>query len=137
MPEEYQDLPFVAKCCPLNEILVKGAGPTSLCVSSNDSSTMRFSPLFSTFNRTGMLVPGDEQERFVAVVGIPCQHRKYVLIGITRERFVTRPDPSNRVDTEENLPLDKPIQLWIRTIIDNRIHRSIGLSDGKFFSAHE
>lgn len=79
VPDEYRELPLVGKCCPVNEVLVKSAGGDTKCVSSNDSSsTVYFSPLFSAFNRTGVLVPGDEFPEFVAFVGSPCD-KKYML----------------------------------------------------------
>jgi len=62
----------------MNEIFTKDANGKSICVPSNDSSTVLFSPLFSDFNESGVLVPGKEEEKFVAVVGIPCRYRKYV-----------------------------------------------------------
>ncbi|XP_014487779.1 PREDICTED: G-protein coupled receptor Mth2-like isoform X2 [Dinoponera quadriceps] len=79
VPEEYKELPLVAKCCSVNEILVRSADMGSLCVPLNDTSTLRFSPSFSYSNRTGMVLPGKECERFVAIVGIPCQYKKYLL----------------------------------------------------------
>ncbi|XP_067215970.1 G-protein coupled receptor Mth2-like isoform X2 [Linepithema humile] len=39
---------------------------------------MQFSPFFSDFNRSGVLVPGDMYREFVAVIGNPCK-RKYML----------------------------------------------------------
>ncbi|KAH0952788.1 hypothetical protein HN011_011795 [Eciton burchellii] len=79
LPEEDKDLPLVGKCCPAKETFTKDANGKSICVPSNDSSTLLFSPLFSDFNESGVLVPGDEKEKFVAVVGIPCRYRKYML----------------------------------------------------------
>ncbi|GAB1866737.1 G-protein coupled receptor Mth2 [Camponotus japonicus] len=78
VPEEYRSLPLVGKCCPVNEVLVKSADEPTKCVPSNDSSTLYFSPFFSEFNRTGVLVPGDEYPKFAAIVGSPCD-RKYLL----------------------------------------------------------
>lgn len=80
VPEEYtrKNLPLVGKCCPVNEVLVRSANEPTKCVPSNDSSTSYFSPLFSAFNRTGVLVPGDEVSEFVAIVGSPCD-KKYML----------------------------------------------------------
>ncbi|KAL6260627.1 hypothetical protein P5V15_008147 [Pogonomyrmex californicus] len=77
VPEEYQHLPLAAKCCPVNEVLIKDAANNSICAPAKDSS-MHFSPLFSDFNRTGVLIPGDEIKTFVAVVGSPCD-QKYML----------------------------------------------------------
>ncbi|EZA62452.1 G-protein coupled receptor Mth2, partial [Ooceraea biroi] len=79
VPKEDRTLPLVGKCCPVNEIFVKDANGKSTCLPSNDSSTVFFSPFFSEFNRSGVLVPGDEKEKFVAVVGIPCRYQKYML----------------------------------------------------------
>ncbi|CAL1676753.1 unnamed protein product [Lasius platythorax] len=76
VPKEYRELPSVAKCCPVNQVLVRDGNDT-VCLPSN-SSTMYFSPLFSEFNRTGVLVPGDEFGEFVAIVGILC-NEKYML----------------------------------------------------------
>jgi hypothetical protein len=62
----------------MNEVLMKNAKEkNAVCVASNDSLTMRFSPSFSDFNRTGVLVPGDKRREFVAVIGNPC-NQKYV-----------------------------------------------------------
>lgn len=80
VPEEYKSLPLVGKCCPVNEVLTKDAAGNSVCVPTNDSSTVYFSPIFSDFNRTGVLVPGDEFKEFVAIVGSSCQYRKYVAV---------------------------------------------------------
>lgn len=66
----------MGKCCSVNEILVKGADG-NVCIPSNDTSIVYFSPFFSDFNRTGVLVPGDEIKKFVAIVGSPCDE-KYV-----------------------------------------------------------
>ncbi|XP_020293030.1 probable G-protein coupled receptor Mth-like 10 [Pseudomyrmex gracilis] len=77
VPEEYKRLPVVAKCCSVNEQLAKDSNGNTVCASSNDS-TAYFSPFFSDFNRTGILLPGDESKEFVAVVGSPC-NRKYML----------------------------------------------------------
>ncbi|XP_011263040.1 G-protein coupled receptor Mth2 isoform X1 [Camponotus floridanus] len=73
VPEEYRNLPLVGKCCPVNEVLERSANE-SKCV----PSTLYFSPLFSEFNHTGVLVPGDESSEFVAIVGSPCD-KKYML----------------------------------------------------------
>ena len=74
MPEEYRRLPLVGKCCSIDEVLIKDTHGNAVCVSSNDSSTY-FSPLFSDFNHTGALVPGDEYKTFTALVGNPCNQR--------------------------------------------------------------
>ncbi|EFN84056.1 G-protein coupled receptor Mth2 [Harpegnathos saltator] len=79
VPNNYEGLPLVGKCCFLDESLVKDAAGKSLCVPSNDSSTEHFSPYFSKFNQTGMLLPGKKYDQFVAIVGIPCQYKKYLL----------------------------------------------------------
>lgn len=84
MSEEYKQLPLVGKCCPINEVLVKDSGGNSVCVFANDSS-MYFSPFFSDFNRTGVLVPGDQREKLVAIVGSPCQYRRYMLYPEEKE----------------------------------------------------
>ncbi|XP_029660855.1 G-protein coupled receptor Mth2-like isoform X1 [Formica exsecta] len=78
IPEEYGQLPLVGKCCPVNEVLAKSEDGPPKCVSSNDSLTEYFSPFFSQYNLTGVLVPGDEYPHFVAIVGSPCD-RKYML----------------------------------------------------------
>jgi len=85
----------MGKCCPVNETFIKDANGKSICVPSNDSSTVLFSPLFSDFNESGVLVPGDEKEKFVAVVGIPCRYRKYV----SRDREIYR-DRYSRISRE-------------------------------------
>ncbi|XP_066595523.1 G-protein coupled receptor Mth2-like [Prorops nasuta] len=76
VPDQYKNLPLVAKCCSLNEVLVKGATGT-ICLESN--STTAFSPLFSDFNKTGVLTPGDEKHIFVAIIGDPCNNKRYML----------------------------------------------------------
>ncbi|XP_018349280.1 PREDICTED: G-protein coupled receptor Mth2-like [Trachymyrmex septentrionalis] len=83
MPEEYRHLPLVGKCCSIDEVLVKDTHGNNICASSNDSSTY-FSPLFSEFNRTGALVPGDEYKTFTALVGNPCN-----------QRYMLQPEESN------------------------------------------
>jgi len=74
MPEEYKHLPLVGKCCAIDEVLIKDTHGNTVCAPSNDSSTY-FSPLFSDFNHTGALVPGDKYETFTALVGNPCNQR--------------------------------------------------------------
>ncbi|KAK2586243.1 hypothetical protein KPH14_001500 [Odynerus spinipes] len=78
LPEEYANLPVVGKCCSVNEILVKDEYYGTVCVPSSNSSII-FSPLFSEFNSSGLLIPGDEHDRFVAVVGNPCRYKRYLL----------------------------------------------------------
>lgn len=88
MPEEGRGLPLVGKCCAMDEVFAKNAKGKSMCLSSwNESSTV-FSPLFSDFNQSGVLVPGDEKEKFVAVVGIPCRYRKYVSRNRTGDLYI-------------------------------------------------
>lgn len=77
--EEYINLPIVGKCCSVNEILVKEEEDLEpKCVPSTNSS-IKFSPLFSKYNSSGIMIPGDEYESFVAYVGNPCLHKRYVL----------------------------------------------------------
>lgn len=92
MLEEHRSLPLVGKCCPMNEIFMKDENGNSVCVPYNDSSAVFFSPFFSEFNQSGVLVPGDERKKFVAVMGIPCRFRKYVSRGLARIRIPRRSD---------------------------------------------
>ncbi|XP_036142803.1 G-protein coupled receptor Mth2 [Monomorium pharaonis] len=78
VPEQYRDLPLVGKCCPIGEVLAKDVDGNTVCASTNDSSTVSFSPFFCNFNQTGALVPGDEYKTFAAIVGNPCD-KKYML----------------------------------------------------------
>ena len=81
-PEEYRNLPLVGKCCPLGQILRKNENTKAFCVASNftdfkpTTSFKVFSPLFSNFNNTGFVAPGDERKQFVAVIGDPCQYQR-------------------------------------------------------------
>lgn len=77
--EQYKDLPLVGKCCPENHVLMKDGTEIAVCAPSNSSYSAVFSPLFSDFNKTGVLVPGDEREKFVALIGDPCKYGRYVL----------------------------------------------------------
>ncbi|XP_015597317.1 G-protein coupled receptor Mth2 isoform X2 [Cephus cinctus] len=95
--QEYSRLPLVGKCCPVGQIMTKDEKGTSLCVdpiilpsliepeeamtTSSPSSLPEkiFSPYFNDFNRTGLLDPGHKKDKFVALVGDPCQYGKYIL----------------------------------------------------------
>ncbi|KAG7209000.1 hypothetical protein KM043_015167 [Ampulex compressa] len=79
VPEEYRGFPLVAKCCPENEVLLKDESGAAVCASGNFTDEEIFSPLFSSFNKSGVMIPGDEHERFVALVGDPCRYKRYML----------------------------------------------------------
>ncbi|XP_015110799.1 G-protein coupled receptor Mth2 [Diachasma alloeum] len=77
---QYRGLPVVQKCCPVGEVLTKDDTGRTVCLNASltlDSTI--FSPYFSDFNRTGVLAPGDEKSQFVAIIGDPCQFKKYML----------------------------------------------------------
>ncbi|XP_015179479.1 PREDICTED: G-protein coupled receptor Mth2-like [Polistes dominula] len=98
--EEYRTLPLVAKCCPVNEILIRDEEQSSKCVSShNYSYESIFSPLFCDFNSSGILIPGDEHDHFVAIIGEPCQYDRYLL------------SPENNVEDKHYLLLNGTIFL--------------------------
>ncbi|XP_043273805.1 G-protein coupled receptor Mth2-like [Venturia canescens] len=82
----YRTLPRVGKCCAIDEVLVKDGNEDSKCVSiasrlrsTDDNDSDVFSPLFSDFNQTGALAPGDKYDRFLAIVGDPCRFKRYML----------------------------------------------------------
>lgn len=71
----------------VDEVLVKDENGDSKCVpsasisfelnSTEDDDFNIFSPLFSDFNKTGALAPGDKRDRFLAIVGDPCRFKRY------------------------------------------------------------
>ncbi|CAL7947043.1 unnamed protein product [Xylocopa violacea] len=79
IPEKYKDLPVVAKCCEVDEVLVKNDTHGAICRAANYSVVEYFSPLFHDFNNSGFTVPGDKHTSFVAIVGNPCKYSRYIL----------------------------------------------------------
>ena len=66
----------IAKCLSISEYKKRE--------NSDPKDTFIFSPLFSDFNKTGALAPGDQKSRFQAIVGDPCLHGRsdFILILI-------------------------------------------------------
>ncbi|XP_031787575.1 G-protein coupled receptor Mth2 isoform X2 [Nasonia vitripennis] len=81
IPHEYIKLPLVAKCCKLNQVLAKNESSEeeATCTYSNSTENEQFLPLFDEFNATGLMLPHSVQKEFVAVVGDPCRHKRYML----------------------------------------------------------
>ncbi|XP_031850366.2 G-protein coupled receptor Mth2 [Nomia melanderi] len=79
IPEKYKNLPLVGKCCPNGEVFVKNGTRPAICGVPDSMMENNFSPLFSKFNNTGFELPGDKYSAFVAIIGIPCKYRRYVL----------------------------------------------------------
>nr|KAF7430031.1 hypothetical protein H0235_006429 [Vespula pensylvanica] len=79
IPKEYEDLPLIAKCCSTNQILIRNKDQSLKCVSSNYYSALVFSPLFCKFNSSGTWSLGEEEDRFVALIGYPCRYESFDL----------------------------------------------------------
>ncbi|KAG8036239.1 hypothetical protein G9C98_004819 [Cotesia typhae] len=77
--EQYPKLPKVGKCCSLEEIMAKDENGMAKCTPADVPSYPIFSPYFSDFNKTGVLAPGDKKDSFVAIIGDPCKHKRYML----------------------------------------------------------
>ncbi|KAF7403085.1 hypothetical protein HZH66_005352 [Vespula vulgaris] len=79
IPKEYEDLPLIAKCCSTNQILIRNKDQSPKCVPSNYYSALVFSPLFCKFNSSGTWSLGEEEDRFVALIGYPCRYESFDL----------------------------------------------------------
>lgn len=80
IPYENPRLPQVGKCCRINEVLLKNESDNeAICVFANGTKYESFSPLFSDYNRTGLVLPSSEQKEFIAIIGDPCRHKRYML----------------------------------------------------------
>lgn len=74
----------VGKCCPVGQVFHESddeeANSTdNSCRDPLPNEKFEYSPIFSPFNESGMLVPGEPHPQFVAVVGNPCQHGRFAL----------------------------------------------------------
>ncbi|XP_014600349.1 PREDICTED: probable G-protein coupled receptor Mth-like 10 [Polistes canadensis] len=79
IPEEYKDLPIVAQCCLVNQILFRDENKgMEICVSLN-SFEQPFSPYFHKSNSSGIWSSGEKQDSFVALVGYPCHYGSFNL----------------------------------------------------------
>ncbi|XP_046820009.1 G-protein coupled receptor Mth2-like isoform X1 [Vespa crabro] len=77
IPKEYQNLPLIAKCCSMDQILIRNKDQSPKCVPSNYYSVSSFSPLFCKFNSSGTWSLGEEANRFVALIGYPCRYESF------------------------------------------------------------
>ncbi|XP_046744479.1 G-protein coupled receptor Mth2-like [Diprion similis] len=74
--------PLVGKCCPLGQLyrINSDDNPANnRCEDPRPNEKFEYTPLFSDFNQSGLLVPGLSQPQFIAVIGIPCRYGKYIL----------------------------------------------------------
>lgn len=76
IPVEYQHLPKVGKCCPIGEVMAKNELGVAKCTFLDFKNRPNYSPYFSDFNKSGALVPGNKKDKFVAIIGDPCQHKR-------------------------------------------------------------
>ncbi|XP_076160348.1 G-protein coupled receptor Mth2 isoform X2 [Ptiloglossa arizonensis] len=79
IPGEYKDLPVVGKCCPKGEVFVKNQTRNAVCTPYDSTIDENFTPLFCDFNKSGVVVPGEQRDAFVAIVGEPCKYKRYIL----------------------------------------------------------
>ncbi|XP_078044691.1 putative G-protein coupled receptor Mth-like 10 isoform X3 [Augochlora pura] len=79
IPEEYKDLPLVAKCCPNGQIFIKNGTHHAVCEAIHSTAEYSFAPIFYNFNKSGYEIPGEEHSTFVAITGDPCKYKRYML----------------------------------------------------------
>ncbi|XP_012258961.2 G-protein coupled receptor Mth2-like isoform X1 [Athalia rosae] len=69
---------IVGKCCPIGQILQpKNDGGPAQCEIPN--TKVVFSPFFTKYNETGMILPPKTSAQFIAIVGNPCKYERYAL----------------------------------------------------------
>ncbi|XP_046427707.1 G-protein coupled receptor Mth2-like isoform X2 [Neodiprion fabricii] len=78
--------PLVGKCCPVGQLYRFNDDDNpgeNRCEDPRPNEKNEYSPFFSDFNHSGLLVPGLNQPQFVAVIGIPCRYGKYIMDPLT------------------------------------------------------
>ncbi|XP_034951372.1 G-protein coupled receptor Mth2-like [Chelonus insularis] len=79
IPSQYQNLSRVGKCCPLGQVLLRNTSGSAKCGSLDSPDLPSFVPFFNDFNRSGIATPGHQKDKFIAVIGDPCENKKYML----------------------------------------------------------
>lgn len=77
--DEYKNLPVVGKCCPVGEVFVINVTGKAVCTVMDSFIIENFSPIFHDFNGTGYVFSGQVESPFVAIIGNPCEYKKYIL----------------------------------------------------------
>ncbi|KAK0098992.1 hypothetical protein PV326_010968 [Microctonus aethiopoides] len=80
IPDEYRNLSKVGKCCRVGEMMKKNVNGIGECVPINLTTLdTAFSPYFNEFNMSGINAIGQQKDIFVAMIGDPCEYKRYML----------------------------------------------------------
>ncbi|KAI4500087.1 hypothetical protein M0802_004957 [Mischocyttarus mexicanus] len=87
IPKEYKDLPIVAKCCSMDQIIIRDKEKGAICVSTN-SSVQWFTPNFFERYLNSNWTSVKQGTNFVAIVGNPCNYGSFFLDPINDDYFL-------------------------------------------------